>query len=158
MMPYKSYSVEEAQRKLEQYCSYQERCHEEVIQKLKSLNMIPQAIDVIINHLIQHNFLNEERFACSFARGKHRIKHWGKSRIVQELKVRGISKFNIDNALKEIDPDEYLSSFNDLAEKQWVSVPEKNLLIKKKKVADFLLRKGWETNLVYDKITALSRK
>jgi regulatory protein len=158
MVPHKSYSVEEAQRKLEQYCSYQERCHEEVIQKLKSLNMIPQAIDVIVNHLIQSNFLNEERFACSFARGKFRIKHWGKSRIVQELKARGISRFNIDTALKEINPEEYFSSFNALAEKQWVSVAEKNLLKKKKKVADFLLRKGWETNLVYDKITTLGRK
>jgi regulatory protein len=158
MVPHKSYSVEEAQRKLEQYCSYQERCHEEVIQKLKSLNMIPQAIDVIVNHLIQSNFLNEERFACSFARGKFRIKHWGKNRIIQELKARGISRFNIDTALKEINPEEYFSSFNALAEKQWVSVAEKNLLKKKKKVADFLLRKGWETNLVYDKITTLGRK
>ncbi len=78
---YKSYTVEEAQRKMEHYCAYQERCHDEVIQKLKSLNMIPQAIDAIVVHLLDNNFLNEERFACSFARGKFRIKHWGKRRI-----------------------------------------------------------------------------
>ncbi len=60
---HKTYTVDEARQKLEQYCAYQERCHDEVIQKLRGLNMIPQAADTIIAHLIEHNFLNEERFA-----------------------------------------------------------------------------------------------
>lgn len=152
----KSYTVAEAQKKLEQYCAYQERCHEEVIQKLKSLNMIPQAIDSIIGHLLEHNFLNEERFARSFARGKFRIKHWGKVRIVRELKARQISRYNIDAALKEIDEEEYIAAFNDLASKQWDFIRESNLLKKKKKVFDFLMRKGFENQLIYAKITYLS--
>jgi regulatory protein len=154
-MEYKSYTVEEAQRKLEQYCAYQERCHDEVIQKLKSLNMIPQAIDVIVVHLLDHNFLNEERFACSFARGKFRIKHWGKRRITNELKARNISKYNIDRALKEIPEGEYLDTFHLIADKQWEATRETNILKKKKKVMDFLLRKGYESNLVQEKIYAL---
>ena len=153
---HKSYTVTEAQKKLEQYCAYQERCHEEVIQKLKSLNMIPQAIDSIVGHLLEHNFLNEERFARSFARGKFRIKHWGKVRIVRELKARQISRYNIDAALKEINEEEYLTTFNELAEKQWDFVMESNLPKKMKKVSDFLLRKGYETQLVYSKVTELS--
>jgi len=153
--PYKSYSVDEAKRKLEYYCSYQDRCHEEVHQKLKSLNMIPQAIDVIMAHLIEHNFLNEERFACSFARGKFRIKNYGRRRIVLELKARGISKYNIDTALKELNDNDYIDSFNALAEKQWNSIGEKNVLKKKKKLADYLLRKGFESHLVYDKMSVI---
>jgi regulatory protein len=153
--PYKSYTVEEAKRKLEHYCVYQDRCHEEVQQKLKSLNMIPQAADAIIVHLIEHNFLNEERFACSFARGKFRIKHYGKRRIVNELKMRGISKYNIDKALKEINEDEYIETFNALAEKQWSATNDRSILTKKKKVTDFLLRKGFESNMIYDKIATL---
>jgi regulatory protein len=153
--PYKSYTVEEAKRKLEHYCVYQDRCHEEVQQKLKSLNMIPQAADAIIVHLIEHNFLNEERFACSFARGKFRIKHYGKRRIVNELKMRGISKYNIDKALKEINEDEYIETFNALAEKQWNATNDRSILTKKKKVTDFLLRKGFESNMIYDKIATL---
>jgi len=153
--PYKSYTVEEAKRKLEHYCVYQDRCHEEVQQKLKSLNMIPQAADAIIVHLIEHNFLNEERFACSFARGKFRIKHYGKRRIVNELKMRGISKYNIDKALKEISEDEYIDTFNALAEKQWNSTTGSSILNKKKKVVDYLLRKGFESNIIYDKINSL---
>lgn len=153
----KSYTVQEATSKLEYYCSYQDRCHDEVLQKLKSLRMIPQAIDHIMGHLIEHNFLNEERFACSFARGKWRIKKWGKKRIVLELKQRSISKYNIDKALKEINEDEYIENFNQLAEEQWAGIRENSILKKKKKLTDFLLRKGYESHLVFDKTEVLSR-
>lgn len=155
---HKTYSVEEAKKKLEYYCSYQERCHEEVLQKLKSLNMIPLAIDTIVAHLIENNFLNEERFACSFARGKHRIKHWGRLRIINELKARGITRYNIEKALKEINAEEYLDSFNELAEKQWLSIRESNIQKKKKKLFDFLMRKGFESQLIFEKISQLEVK
>ncbi len=153
---YKSYTVEEAQKKLEHYCAYQERCHDEVIQKLKSLNMIPQAIDAIVVYLLDNNFLNEERFACSFARGKFRIKHWGRRRIINELKARNISRYTIDSAMKEITDAEYLETFHNIAEKQWDTIMERNILKKKKKVMDYLLRKGYESNLVQEKLNALS--
>lgn len=153
----KSFTVAEAQLKLEFYCAYQERCHEEVFQKLKSMNMIRQAIDLIIVHLIEHNFLNEERFACSFARGKHRIKFWGKIRIVNELKQRHISKYNIEKGLKEITPEDYLNTFNTLAEHHWQGMREKHMLKKRKKFCDFLLRKGFESNLIYDKVKELEK-
>lgn len=151
----KVYTVEEATKKLEYYCSYQDRCHDEVITKLKSLGMIPQAIDHIIVHLIEGNFLNEERFACSFARGKHNIKKWGKFRIENELKLRNISKYNITKALKEIPQETYIENFHLLAERQWSNIMESNLQKKKKKVSDYLLRKGWESYLVYDKMNEL---
>ena len=73
----KTYSFDEAQILLENYCAYQERCHKEVTDKLKNMRMIPEAIDNIIVHLIQHNYLNEQRFAKAFTRGKFRIKKWG---------------------------------------------------------------------------------
>jgi len=151
-------TVSEAIQKLENYCAYQERCHEEVIQKLRTLKMTPDEIDTIVVHLITDNFLNEERFACSFARGKHRIKHWGKVRIIRELQLRHISKYNIDKALKEIDSSEYLENFHLLAEKNWEAIAENNLLKKKKKWCDFLFRKGFESNLVYEKLKDLTSK
>lgn len=151
-------TVSEAIQKLENYCAYQERCHEEVVQKLRTLKMTPDEIDRIVVHLITDNFLNEERFACSFARGKHRIKHWGKIRIIRELQLRHISKYNIDKALKEIDSSEYHENFHTLAEKNWNSIAETNLLKKKKKWCDFLFRKGFESQLVYEKLQDLSSK
>jgi len=155
MQNHKTYTVEEAKQKLEYYCSYQERCHDEVVEKLRTMKMIPEAIDMIVVHLLNQNFLNEERFACSFARGKHRMKYWGKIRIVNELKFRNISKYNINTALQEITQEEYLSNFHKLADTHWQNMREHNLLKKRKKFCDFLLRKGFESNLVYEKVKDL---
>lgn len=150
-----TYTVNEALKKLEYYCSYQDRCHKEVEDKLHKMNMIPEAKEKIIVHLIEHKFLNEERFAKSFARGKFRIKKWGKQRIVRELKFKGISKYNIDSGLKEISEEDYLQTFNELAEKKFNSITETNIYKKKKKLIDYLLYRGWETNLVFDKVNQL---
>lgn len=148
-------SVKEAIHKIEHFCAYQERCHDEVVQKLRFMKMDSNEIDEILAHLIQENYLNESRFACSFARGKHRIKFWGKVRIVNELKFRNISTYNINLALKEITAEEYYSNFNALAERNWHSIKETNGLKKRKKYCDFLLRKGYESNLVYEKVKEL---
>lgn len=153
--PKNSFSVDEATRKLEGYCAYQDRCHKEVISKLREMNMIPQAIDLIVGHLIQENFLNEERFARSFARGKFKIKKWGKNRIVNELKQRDISKYNITTALKEIESKEYLNTFNVLAKKRLSEIREKDLQKRRKKLADYLLYRGWESGMVYEKVYEL---
>ena len=148
----KTYTVDEALKKLENYCAYQERCHKEVRSKLREMRMIPQVIDTIVVHLIEHNYLNEERFAKSFVRGKFRIKKWGKVRLVRELKLRDISKYSIDTALQEIDLDDYFETLDALVQKRIAQVTEKNIYKKKKKVADYLLYRGWESHLIYEKI------
>lgn len=147
----------EALVKLEHFCAYQERCHAEVITKLYSLKMTSDEIESIVVQLIEGNFLNETRFACSFARGKHRIKFWGKIRITNELKIRQISSTNISLALKEISPEEYETTFNQLSERSWDAISEKNILKKRKKFCDYMLRRGYESNLVYDKMKELER-
>ncbi|MCM4166774.1 Regulatory protein RecX [Arenibacter antarcticus] len=152
---YKSYSVTEATKKLESYCVYQDRCHKEVITKLREMRMIPEAIDQIMGQLIQNNYLNEERFAKSFARGKFNIKKWGRNRIVNELKQRDISKFNIKIALEEIDNGEYYKTFNALAKKRLTEIKEKDVQKRRKKLADYLFYRGWESNMVYEKIGEL---
>ncbi|MGW9684270.1 regulatory protein RecX [Flagellimonas sp. 2504JD1-5] len=151
----KSYTLTEAKKKMERYCAYQDRCHKEVLGKLRDMRMIPEAIDQIMAHLIQENYLNEERFAKSFARGKFSIKKWGKNRIVNELKQRQISVFNIKIALKEIDEEDYLNTLDQLALKRLSQIQETNVQKKKKKLADYLLYRGWESNLVYEKLKEL---
>src|SRR5690606_1099254 len=149
------FSVADATKKLEHYCAYQERCHYEVVEKLKGMNMIPEAIDQIVGHLIQENYLNEERFAKSFARGKFNIKKWGKNRIVRELKQRQISVFNIKSALKEINNAQYVQTHDDLAKKRHAQIRETNVQKKKKKLTDYQLYRDWESHLVYEKLTEL---
>lgn len=151
----KHYTVDEATKKLEGFCAYQERSHKEVVEKLRGMHMIPEAIDHIIAHLIQENYLNEERFAKSYARGKFNIKKWGKKRIVLELKQRQISTYNIKSALAEIDEGEYLATLDELAKKRLGQIKEINSQKRKKKLADYLFYRGWETHLVYEKINEL---
>ncbi|MFV0540433.1 MAG: regulatory protein RecX [Aestuariibaculum sp.] len=150
-----TYTLKEAIKKLEYYCAYQERCHSEVINKLEQMHMIPEAIDVVVVHLIENNFLNEERFAKSFVSGKFKIKGWGKNRLTLELKKKGIGKTNINLALTEIDDDDYLNHFNNLANKRANTIKESNSYKKKKKFIDYFLYRGWEPYLVYDKANEL---
>jgi len=155
MTIHKAYTLNEAIKKLESYCAYQERCHKEVVNKLREMRMIPEATDQIVVHLIDNNYLNEERFAQSFARGKFNIKKWGRKRITLELKQRDISRFNIKTAMKEIDDSAYLETFDILADKRLAQITETNWLKRRKKLADYLLYRGWESDLVYSKIKEL---
>ncbi|HET8808812.1 MAG TPA: regulatory protein RecX [Flavobacteriaceae bacterium] len=152
---HKTYTVAEATQKLMNYCVYRERCHKEVEKKLDELRMIPEAKAQIINKLLQEDFLNEERFAKSFARGKFRIKKWGKIRILRELKQRDISKYNITSAMEEIDENEYLKTLDETARKKLTLIPDKNPAKRKKKLADHLFYKGYESPLVYEKVHEL---
>ncbi|GEQ84628.1 recombinase RecX [Patiriisocius marinistellae] len=151
--PIKTYTIEEAKRKLEKYCAYQERCHKEINKKLKEMRMIPQAIDEVIGHLLEHNFLNETRFAQAYTRGKFRQKKWGRIRITRELKIRQISAYNLKLALKEIPEGEYQDTFETLFEKRVSQLKtEKDNQKKRKKIADYLLYRGWESAMIYEKL------
>ncbi|WP_411029059.1 regulatory protein RecX [Spongiimicrobium sp. 3-5] len=150
-----SYTLTEAQKKMERYCSYQDRCHMEVLTRLRQMGMIPEAIAHIVNHLIQENYLNEERFSKSFARGKFKIKKWGKIRITAELKKRNISRFNITIGLSEIDEADYLDTLDAIAKKRLASLSKIDEQLKRRKLADYLFYRGWESHLVYEKIAEL---
>ena len=145
----KVYTVDEIKRKIEQYCVYQDRCHKEVEQKMREYNLIPEARELILLSLMKDNFLNEERFSKSFARGKFRIKSWGKQRIVRELKFKDISAYNIKTALKEIDEKEYLKTIYSITENRNAVISESNIYKRKQKLIGFLMRKGFENELVY---------
>ena len=151
----KSYTLAHAQKKLEYYCAYQERCHKEVIAKLRTLGMIPSVIDKIISELIKANYLNETRFTQSFVRGKFRIKKWGKNRILQELKVRDISSFNIKLGMKEISDDNYQKTFYELFEKRRREVKQLTKTEQKKKIFSYMSYRGWENSKVYEALRDL---
>jgi len=155
MIQKKIYTVEEAKKRMERYCSYQERCHQEVERKLNEMNLIIEAKEFIILNLLEHDFLNEERFSKAYVRGKFNIKKWGKQRIIRELKFRNISEYNIRSGLQEIKEDDYHKTFNKLAQKKYSNIKEINIYKKRKKLADYLLYRGWESALVYDKVLEL---
>jgi len=141
-------SKEEALQKLKHYCAYQERCHSEVKEKLYSLGIWKKDHDEIIATLIEENYLNEERFAIAFAGGKFRVKHWGRVKIKYELKQKQVSDYSIKKALKQIDEEDYLEVLDKLAKEKYDSLKSEQYLIRKKKTINYLLAKGFETELV----------
>ena len=152
------FSLQEIQQKLEYYCAYQERCYKEVENKLFDFHLSAQEKEQVLIYLIENNFINEERFAKSFVRGKHNYKFWGKNRITNELKFRNISSRIIQEALKEIPETTYLENFHRLAEKHWDTIKERKGPKKNKKFVDYLLRKGYESNLIFEKLRELETR
>ncbi len=146
---YKKYLTrEEAIQKLKQYCGYQERSHSEAVQKLWDLGVAKREHDEIISVLIQEDYLNEERFAQLFAGGKFRMKDWGRKKILYGLKEKGVSEYNIKKALKSIDEEAYLKTLKQQAEKKYESLRSDQYLVRKKKTMDYLMQKGFESDLI----------
>lgn len=144
----KKLTHQEVLQKLEYYCSYQERCHLEVEQKLRGFPLNSQERQNIIVHLIENNYLNEERFAELFTISKFHQKKWGKKRIENELKARNISDYLIRKSLIQIPEEEYQQVFEELAEKTWDTLSETRSLKKHKKWQDNLFRKGYESDRI----------
>ena len=144
-------TVKEIEGKLQYYCSYQDRCHKEVKAKLKSFKISSEELNEIVSNLIKENYLNESRFSKSFVRGKFNIKNWGRVRIINELKLRNISIYNINLGLKEIDDQDYINKLEDIFNKKLSSLSNLNSNLKKKKIISYLLYRGWESNLIYSK-------
>lgn len=133
-----------------EYCAYQERCHSETKDKLYSFGLGTSDVERIISQLIEENYLNEERFAAAFARGKFKMKHWGRVKIRYEMKQRQITEYCIKKAMREIDEEEYVATLNKLMDDKLRTLKsEKNLFVKRRKLTNYLLQKGYERDIVF---------
>lgn len=143
------FTPQQALPKAKHYCSYQERCHREVKEKLVGFGLNKNESDQIISTLIEENYLNEERFAILYAGGHFRTKHWGRVKIKYELKKKMVSDYCIKKALLSIDDNAYMNALDQLtALKLKTLKSEKNLFVRKRKLQDHLLQKGFESDLV----------
>ncbi|MCF3110496.1 RecX family transcriptional regulator [Niabella sp. CC-SYL272] len=141
-------SPEQALKKLQHYCAYSERCHQDVINKLFELGVWRKEHDAIIAALIEENYLNEERFAKAFAGGHFRHKKWGRNKIKTALQQKQVSPYCIKTGMKEIDEAAYEQTLTELLHQKWNSLKgERNRFIKMKKTATFLMQRGFEPDL-----------
>lgn len=131
------------------FCAYQERTQKEVRQKLREWEVIDEDAEPVIAELIAQNYLNEERFARAFAGGKFRVKKWGRLKIRQEMKLKGLSNEMIQKGLTEIDGDAYEEVLRDLLEKKVRSLRGEPLAVKQK-IVRFALSRGFESDIVWD--------
>lgn len=138
-----------ALQKLQRYCAFQERCHQEVRQKLYELSVYGDLLEEIIAELIADNFLNEERFARTYARGKFRTRSWGRVRIQQELKQRKVSDYCIRKGMEEIDEEEYLKTLQKVIAKKQAELTGEEQFTARQKTAQYAMRKGFESELIW---------
>lgn len=146
----KRHTPDEAFQKLMKYCTYQERCHEEVRSKLISLKVYGDDLERVISRLIEHDFLNEERYAKLYAGSKFRQLHWGRTKITAQLKFRKISEYCIREAMKEIDETAYLRTLRELIKKR---KPARGFdPATRSKTAQYLISRGFESPLVWQEL------
>ena len=142
-------------KKIEFYCAYQERCQIDVTQKLKKLEIFGDDKDQYLSHLIDNDFLNEQRFSECYVRGKFNNNSWGRIKIMRELESRKISINNIEKGLSEINKKDYLKKLRELSSKiinENLGKPKEKL---KEKMFNRLEYKGWEKELIFEEIKAL---
>lgn len=146
----------EALVKVANFCAYQERTQQEVRKRLSELEVIGDEAEEMIVWLIENNYLNEERFARIFAGSKFRQKRWGRLKIRQELKMRGISEYCLKAGMSEIDDEDYIQTLAEILEKKSKEIKESNPLKRKQKLVSYALSKGFESDLVFDLVKEIS--
>jgi regulatory protein len=149
------YTISQALDKATKYCAYQERCHSEVRQKLQNFNLTQEEVEEVIYHLIQENFVNEERYSRAFARGKFRLKHWGKKKIQLALKSKEVSDACIQLGINEIDDTEYHEVLLKLIHKTSSRFQTLSPYQKKAKTAQYIIGRGFESDMVWENLNTI---
>ena len=153
--PSKPLTPDQVLDKMAKYCAYQERCVKDVRDKLKTFD-IPQAEkDKIFDYLLDNRFVNDERFAKSFVRGKINQSGWGLNKIRFHLVQKGIAKEIIDEALEQTDEEVYRQRLIDILRVKAKSVKAETEFEKKRKLAAFAMQKGFEGPLVWEVLKEL---
>lgn len=153
----KSLDSGEAKKKITAYCVYQERCQKEVRDKLYSYGLSSEDVEKLLTAMILEGFLNEERFARAFVRGKFRLKKWGRVRIRKELQFRMLNEKCISLGMQEIDEEDYKDALVFLAERKSLNTVEKDPLIKRKKLNQYLVYKGFESEAIRETLDHLMK-
>ena len=148
--PAKPLTPDQVLEKMAKYCAYQERCVKDVKDKLKSFDLPEKEKTKILDYLIDNRFVNDERFARAFVRGKVNQSGWGLNKIRFHLIQKGIAKEIIDEALGQTDEEVYRQRLIDILKTKSKTVKAASDYEKKRKLAAYAMQKGFEGPLVWE--------
>lgn len=140
---------QQSKAKAAKYCAYQERTQQEVRDKLYSYGLSREVVEDVLAELILEGFVNEERYAKAFSRGKFINNKWGRVKIAIALRQKGISEYCVRTGLEAIDEEEYYSLLKSLIEKKWKSLSHEEKYVRKHKTARYAIGKGFESDLIW---------
>ena len=153
--PDKPLTPDQVLDKIAKYCAYQERCVKDVRDKLKTFDLPQEEKDEILDYLLDNRFINDDRFAKSFVRGKINQSGWGANKIRFHLIQKGIDKAIIDEALGQTDEEAYRQRLIDILKTKSKTVKAANDFEKKRKLAAYAMQKGFEGSLVWEVLKEL---
>lgn len=134
----------EARYKAEAYCVTAERCVSEVRNKLIQWGVPQEVMNNILKRLLEERFIDEGRYAKAYAREKHRFQHWGRMKIMQALKIKQISSDLVDEALADLDREDYMESLSFLLQKKAKEVKARTEYERRGKLIRFAIGRGYE--------------
>ncbi|WPP53508.1 regulatory protein RecX [Catalinimonas niigatensis] len=140
---------QQAKVKAAKYCAYQERTQQEVRDKLYQYGLYSDAVEEVLTELITEGFVNEERYAYAFCRGKFNQNKWGRIKIGMMLRQKGLSNYCIQSGLKQISEEEYQQQLSELIRKKWASLEGEDDYSRKHKTVRYLMGKGYEPDLIW---------
>ena len=139
---------EEVFSKLVRYCAYQERSEQEVYFKAKEFTIDENLIADLLAQLKGERYLDDRRFSAAYVKGKINQKRWGRYKIREGLKSKGVANDIIQGALEGIDDQQYLTNLQKLIENQKVDF--KNDVQAKGKLYRYLMSKGYESGVILE--------
>jgi regulatory protein len=143
-------------RKAAHYCGYQERTEKEVQGKLCAWGVEQKSEEErIIQALKADHFLNEERYVEAFIRGKFLGKQWGKRKLLAALDKKGVDQALIQKGIASIETTDYLQTLRYVADRKKKSLAGEPSIQRRKKLMNYLLQKGYESDLVYQTVQEL---
>lgn len=156
-MEHKSYTFLEIKQKMVNYCVYQDRCHQEVEQKMRDFLLVLEAKEEILLYLMRENYLNEERFTRSYIRGKFYIKSWGRNKIRNHLKFKGVPEKLINKSFDEIDDTDYENTLKKLWHDYYCKQKGFQEYQKKSRTIKYLLGKGFEYEVIQQTLSEIGK-
>lgn len=148
--PAKPLTPDQVLDKMAKYCAYQERCVKDVKDKLKTFDIPQESKNEILDYLLDNRFVNDERFARSFVRGKVNQSGWGVNKIRFHLMQKGIDKDVIDEAFGQTDEEVYKQKLIDILKAKSKTVKAETDFERKRKLAAYAMQKGFEGSLIWE--------
>ena len=145
-------SADEIFNRLSARCSTTELCLSDIRKKLDATDLTDPEKGLIIRHLLDEKYVDEARYARAFVRDKFRFSGWGRVKIAQGLRAKQISQTDIQEALQEIDEEDYRRALRDALKAKRRTVRGSSTYETNAKLIRFAQGRGYELAIILKEV------